>query len=90
MYIIKSSNNDSFHLSTRDNDQLIFSYNSLKNYNKPIIVDKLQSASDIELASNIGYKSVICTQFGPANSVPTVPDEFWKNSLDQENYVDVE
>lgn len=90
MYIIRN-NEDNFHSSVRASNKLVFSFNSLKEFKKPIIVGNLQSTADVELASNIGYKSYICLNLGPANSVPTIPDDFWKTKVDEnDDYIMME
>ncbi len=83
---VNSSSN--IHLSSRAKDQLVFAYNSLKVYSKPIIIDNLNSIADIELADNIGYRSYICLNVGPKNSTCYQPDGFWKNKLEDDEKID--
>lgn len=85
MFIVSNIEENNLHMSNRAKDQLVFAYNSLKVYSKPVIVDNLNSIADIELADNIGYKSYICLNIANKNTICYQPDGFWKNKLEDED-----
>ena len=85
IYMFSPLSNQALHTSERDSSYLVLALNSVKEFQKPIIVNNLASQSDIEYAYELGYRSFVCPSLAPKNSVLYVPDGFWKKPFEPDN-----